>query len=100
MAQDIYLNLEQLKSDIIALNAIKLQEIDTSMRAACNAVATLTAYGWSGDAKDAFMEKFTDYKRGMSMFCANIKELNKQLNTIHNNGKKLLGQGNKIAAKL
>jgi len=97
---DIYLNLEQLKSEIMTINDKKLQEIDKAMRSACNAVASLTSSGWSGEAKDAFMEKFTEYKKDMRIFCENAKEFNKQLKTIHANGKKLITQSNKIATKV
>ena len=97
---DIYLNLEQLKSEIIALNDKKLQEINTAMRSSCNAVATLTTYGWSGEAKDAFMEKFNKHKNDMKIFCEKAKEFNKQLKTVQSNGKKVITQGNKVATKL
>jgi uncharacterized protein YukE len=99
-AADIYLNLVQLKSDIITINDNKLKEIDKAMKSACTAVATLAGSGWSGDAKDAFMEKFTQQKNDMRIFYENVKELNKHLKTIQVNGKKLVAQGNKIAAKL
>jgi len=97
---DIYLDLEQLKSEIITVNDKKLQEIDKAMRSSCNAVATLTSYGWSGEAKDAFMERFTEHKKGMKSFYEYVKEFNKQLKAIQNEGKKLINQGNRIANKL
>jgi uncharacterized protein YukE len=100
METDIYLNLERLKSEIMDINDKKLREIDTAMQSACNAVATLTSCGWSGNAKDAYMERFSEYKCGMKIFSENVKEFNKQLKTIHTDGKKLLAQGNKIAVKL
>ena len=100
MAMDIYLDLEQLKGEIITINDRKLREIDTAMRSLCNAVATLTAYGWNGDAKDAFIEKLTEHKSCMKIFYENTNEFNKQLKTIHTDGRKLISQGSKIANKL
>ena len=97
---DIYLNLERLKSEIITLTDKKLAETDKAMRSACNAAATLTASGWEGDSKGAFMERFTKHKNDMKICHENIKELNKQLKTIHAEGRKLLAQGNKVATKL
>jgi len=99
-ATDIYLDLEQLKNDIIDQNNKKLPEINRAMNAACNAVASLTAYGWKGEAKDAFMDQFTEYKMVMRVFCENMKEFNNQLKTIQTNGKKLISSGNRIASKL
>ena len=99
-AADIYLDLERLKGEIIVLNDKKFREIDKAMRSACNAVATLTASGWSGDAKDTFMAKFSAHKNVMRVFYENMKELNKRLKTIHADGRKLISQGNKVATKL
>ena len=97
---DIYLDLEQLSSEIITLNNKKLQELDKAMKTASNTVATLAAYGWSGEAKDAFMEKFVRYKLDMKAFSENVKEFNKQLKTIQSDGRKLISQGSKVANKL
>jgi len=97
---DTYLDLEQLKSEAITLNDKKIQEIDSAIQSSCNAMAALVAYGWSGDAKEAFMKRFSEYKRDMRNFQGYMKEFNRQLKTIHSNGKKLVSKGNRIASKL
>jgi uncharacterized protein YukE len=99
-AAEIYLDLEQLKSGTIDLNRKKLTEINRAMTSSCNAVATLVAYGWSGEAKDAFMKKFTEHKQEMKVFYENANEFNKQLNSIHAKGKSVLSQGSRIVNKL
>jgi uncharacterized protein YukE len=99
-AADIYLDLDQLNTDIIDQNKIKLQEIDSAMKSACNAVASLTSKGWQGESKDAFIEKFSEYKQSMRIFCEYVKEFNNQLKIIKDNGRKLITQGNKIVNRL
>ena len=97
---DIYLDLEQLKSEIIAINIKKLKEIDKAMKSSCNTVAKLTTSGWIGDSKDAFMEQFTKHKQNMRCFYEYISEFNKQLRTIHEDGEKLVKQRDKLANEL
>jgi len=89
-AVDVYVDLEQLKTEIINLNDKNLQEIDKAMKAVCTTVATLSACGWSGEAKEAFMKKFAVYKKSMRALYENTKEFNKRLKAIQLSGKKLI----------
>ena len=100
MAADIYLDMERLKGEIIRINDRKILEFDRAMRSASSAIASLTAYGWSGEAKEAFLREFAKYKIAMRAVQEDIKEFNQQLKTIHKDGKKLIDQGSKAAAKL
>ena len=97
---EIFLDLEQLQKEIISINDRKLREIDKAMQSSCNAVASLTVNGWAGDAKDVFMDNFTQHKNDMRCFYEYVKEFNKQLKAIHNDGKKLASQGDRMAGKL
>lgn len=97
---DIYLDLDQLKDEIIALHDRKLKDIDNAMRTASNTVGTLVAIGWSGASKDAFIEKFSDYKKEMKFFCDYMTAFNMQLKIIHSDGRRLIAQGNTIVNKL
>ena len=99
-ALDIYLNLEQLKSEIIDMNERKLNEIDMAMQSSCNTVAALTAEGWAGEAREAFLENFAEHKKNMRCLVEYIQEFNRQLLAIYKAGKKLSIQGDKLANKL
>jgi len=100
LGADIYLNLEQLKAEIIALNDKKIREIDMIMRSANTTVNRLTLSGWTGESKDAFSEKFLEYKKDMGVFREHLSMFNNQLKTIHSNGKKLQTQSKKISIAL
>ena len=97
---DVYLNLEQLKSEVILLNDKKLAEISQAMRSANDTVRRLALYGWEGKSKDTFMESFARYQGDAAVFNESIKHFNKQLKTIHSNGKKLQSLGKNVSATL
>jgi uncharacterized protein YukE len=97
---DIYLDLERLKAEIIALNEKKIQEINSVMRSANSCVNRLTQYGWTGESKESFLEKFAGYRKDMGVFKEHLTVFNKQLKTIHSNGKKLQLQSKKISTVL
>lgn len=99
-ATDIYLNLEQLKSEVIAFNEKKLSDIDRAIKSANNTVRRLTLYGWEGKSKDVFVESFAKYNNDSVAFNECMKDFNKQLKTVYSNGKKLQSQSNSISAKL
>ncbi len=101
MAQaEIYLDLDQLQESVIAKNNQKLQEINKVMQSACNTVAVLTVSGWSGESKDAFMQRFTDFKRDMRLFYEYVSQFNKQLKTVHSKGENVYAKGSGIARTL
>lgn len=98
--RDIYLNMDQLNTEVIVLNNQKIRDIEQAMRTAFNAVSRLTLNGWDGESKDSFVRKFTDYKKEIQAFSTSLKDFNNQLKTILKNGKKLNSQSSKISAKL
>lgn len=98
--QDIYLDLEQLNTDIIVFTGKKIQDIGRAINAARNTANSLARQGWEGDTQEAFAESFSLYIKDMEAFSDHLKEFNKQLKTIHANGKSLSGQSIKIASKL
>jgi len=97
---DVYLNIEQLKNEVIALNDKKLAEISQAMRSANDTVRRLALYGWEGKSKDAFVESFAKYQGDIAAFSEYIRHFNKQLKTIHSNAKKLQSQGKSISTVL
>lgn len=99
-SEEIYLDLDQLIDDAKAQTDSAVNEIDTAMIQACNIVATLTTCGWSGEAKDAFLEKFTEYKKGMRVFSGNLASLSAALAEIHGSGTDVLEQGKSLSGSL
>ena len=99
-ATDIYLNLDQLNSEVITLNSQKLKNIENVIRSSCTAVSRLTLNGWDGESKDVFVKEFAGYKKEIQAFTMSLKDFTGQLKTIHRNGKNLNSQSSKIAAKL
>jgi len=100
LGTDIYLDLEQLRNEAILLNDKKIQEINRDISAINSTVNRLTLLGWAGESREVFIEKFSVYKKDMGVFCEYLKEFNKQLKTIHSNGRKLKSQSRKISSVL
>jgi len=98
--RDIYLNLEQLDKEVIALNNQKIKDIEQAMKTAFTAVSRLTLNGWDGESKDTFVKNFADYKREIQAFTISLKDFNNQLKTILKNGKNVNSQSSKISSKL
>lgn len=97
---EIYLDLDQLESEVITQTSSKLAEIDSAMERACNIVATLTVCGWNGEAKDSFLRTFTEYKSEMRIFYENLSAFKKVLEDIHDKGGTVLEQGQAISSAL
>ena len=100
LVADIYLNLDQIKSEVILFNDKKLTEINKTMASSQNAINRLSNSAWQGETKDAFMANFEDYKRDLIAFNEQLKDFNTCLKTVQSEGMKTIMQGSKIAAKL
>ena len=90
---EIHLDIDRLLNDVISMNDAKLKDIDTAMVSSCNAVATLTVMGWEGKAKEAFMNKFNEFKKEMKAFNENLNAFNHCLKQIQANGEIVYSQG-------
>jgi WXG100 family type VII secretion target len=99
-ASEISIDIDQLMSDVILINDAKLAEIDAAMQASCNTVATLTLSGWEGEAKDTFMEQFTEFKQEMRKFYENLSAFNEALKAIHADGEAVYQEGAALSAAL
>lgn len=97
---EIHFDIDQLMSDVIALNTAKLSDIDAAMEAACNTVATLTVAGWNGQAKDEFLVQFTEFKSEMRIFYENLQEFNACLKKIYEGGESVYQEGASLPAAL
>lgn len=96
----ISLDIDQLISDVISANNAQLAEIDSIMETSCNSVATLTVSCWDGEAKDVFIEQFSEFKQEMRAFYENLSAFNKALETIRNNGVGVYEDGVSLRAAL
>ena len=90
---DIYLNIGQLNEKIIKFNKDMLNDINKAMKSICNTVGTLTVVGWAGASRDAFVEKFSEYKNNMRIFYENMDSFNKQMKTIYSEANSIIDQG-------
>lgn len=97
---DIFLDLDQLNTEVIAVNSQKLRDIEKAMRSAFTAVSALTLMGWEGDSKDCFVQEFANYKKEIQAFTVALKDFTTKLKTIHGNAKRLNSQSSKISAKM
>ncbi len=97
---EVYLDLDQLKNEVIIQTENKLKEIDAAMEQACNTIAVLTICGWSGEAKDAFLEKFSTYKMDMRLFYNKLADLKTTLNGIYEEGTTIVEQGKSLGGTL
>ncbi|MDR2487324.1 MAG: WXG100 family type VII secretion target [Clostridiales Family XIII bacterium] len=92
----IHLDIDQLMNDVIVLTDTKLMDIDAAMTASCNAVAILSVSGWSGEAKDAFIEFFSGFKQEMRVFYENLSTFNEALKKIQEEGEAAYNEGRSL----
>jgi len=100
MAIGIDIDLDRLANEVIALGDQRLADIDSAMTAACNSVAVLTMSGWEGKSKEAFMMKFTTFKKDMRIFYENLSSFQGALRNTCSKGDAVFDSAATLAGKL